>query len=663
MPYSVRPGVVFRPSDSQIKNLEKKDFIGQAKVVYTEDNGTSPDIPLNQTNDENSEDVPLARRLPGGGGTLKRNPTHWQPKLLRRPTLGTRKQSSAETTPASSGTSTPVSEKGGFFSGLARQKTERRKAPTEEMRTKVGLTPDEAATGPKQAAMLSRARTLGSTTLAEKRSKSDQDVPSQANYQPLAAASGQGVTLTDVSLPSERMGDLKNSPVAETPTPPTTDDSRTPSPSLSNQPPQPSQLRHSPSQPQLAPSRARFPTRKTSLRHVNNRFKKEEPSDISPQERRRSRSFNEGDDYTLAYDKTEAPTRSNTLLSKISGRSGPGSSNGMNHENRKGKPTAIDTLSNVPAGWPRSDNSSPQSLFSQTQSHRPPQLPALSIGDGLMHAAEQTPKPAGENIALTVTPSTPSVMPDKDFSIKFDERTDNMSDTQNGTSVPSSVSDNSMTNPSNDSEDNEGGSPVDALTALNGDSAANGGPFKPTAPLKIQDKPTLSRQASAFRRRGTYGMMQEQQKQGAVDMTQNMRDMGIQEGNEENDDGIGSAMIKGMSPVEQSSLNAERLLEKGSGMSPVAASSLHAEKMLERKQPDRSAPTPPPASTPPTPASAPPRSPDSKSSSKNASTPSLKVRFKIHYGDDVRGMLVSNETSYEAFMNHVGSEFFTKCSI
>ena len=244
-------------------------------------------------------------------------------------------------------------------------------------------------------------------------------------------------------------------------------------------------------------------------------------------------------------------------------------------------------------------------------------------------------------------------MPDKDFSIKFDERTDTMYDTQNGASVPSSVSDNSMTNQSHDSGDNEGGSPVDALTALNGGSAANGGPFKPTAPLKIQEKPTLSRQASALRRRGTYGMMQEQKRQNAVEVSDQMRNMGIAEG-DENDDGTGAADIKGMSPVEQSSLNAERLLEKGTGMSPIAASSLHAEKMLERKQPERTAPTPPPASTPPTPASAPPRSPDSKSSSKNASTPWLKVRFKIHYGDDVRGMLVSNETSFEAFLNHVG---------
>ncbi|TIC11270.1 hypothetical protein E3Q11_02507 [Wallemia mellicola] len=666
MPYSVQPGIVFRPSESQIKNLEKKDFIGQAKVLYTDDDGTSPDIPLNQNTSEQSEDVPLSRRLPGGGGTLKRNPTHWQPKLLRRPTAGSRKQSSNETTPVSSGTSTPVTEKGGFFSGLSRQKTERRKAPTEEMRTKTGLTPDEAALGPKNAAMLSRARTLGSSTLAEKRSKSEQDVPTQATFQPLAdPARGKGVTLTDVQLPSERMGELKDvSTTQPSPTPPTTDDSRSPSPSLAHTSQPPPQLHHSSSQPQLAPSRARFPTRKTSLKHVHNKFKRNEPQpDVPPLERRRSRSFNEGDDYSLAYTEhapAEAPNRSNTLFSKISGRSNSTTqSSGINHDNRKGKPSAIDTLSNVPAGWPRSDNSSPQSLFSQTQSHRPPQLPALQIGDDLMHS-EQTPKAVDNNVALTITPSTPSVLPDKDFSIKFDERTDTMYDTQNGTSVPSSVSDNSFGNLSNKSTDDSGGSPVDALTALNGGNAANGGPFKPTAPLKIQEKPTLTRQASALRRRGTYGMMQEQQKQGAIDISNSMKKMGIEEGNEENDDGVGSTMIKGMSPVEASSLNAERMLEKGTtGMSPVNASSLNAERMLERKQPEvvRTAPTPPPAQTPPTPAAAPPRSPESKSLNKSENAPSLKVRFKIHYGEDVRGMLVGNETSFEAFIHHILRKF------
>ncbi|TIB02372.1 hypothetical protein E3P94_01160 [Wallemia ichthyophaga] len=740
MPYSVQPGVVFRPSDSQIKNLEKKDFIGQAKVVYTDDDGTSPDIPLTQSNNDNKDDVPLTRRLPGGGGTLKRNPTHWQPKLLRRPTLGSRKQSSAETTPVSSGATTPVNEKGGFF-GLVRQKTERRKAPTEEMRTKAGLTPDEAATGPKQAAMLSRARTLGSATLAEKRSKSEQDVPSQANQQSLTAAA----TATTADTHPNKGYTLTDNGNSDTPFASDTDESRTPSRAPSPppynhtpQPHQPSNLHHSPSQPQLAPSRARFPTRKTSLRYVSSKFTKNGSSNIPRQEIRRSRSFNEGDDFSLAYNvsdgsemqatkatqSNQAPTRSNTLLSKLSGRSGVNDSNmNMNHEHRKGKPPAINTLSNVPAGWPRSADTSPLSLFQQTQSHRAPQIPALSIGDALMQAAEQkeeqtaddvvekpdqtiektsqieeseeleqTPKPT-ENIELTVTPSTPSQMPDKDFSIKFDERTDTMYDTQNDTSVPSSVSDNSMNNPSNDSGDNnERGSPVDALTTLSGGSpstqgatgvhsAANAGPFKQPAPLQVQEKPALSRQASALRRRGTYGKVQEQQqqqhqtqpKQGiAIDVSDKMRKMGIEEGNEENDGGFDSAMIKGMSPVEQSSLNAERLLEKGVRVTP---GSLHAQTVLESLQGVNGAPiltsmqpvqeahgipspTPPPASTPPNAASAPPpRSPESKSSRSNGSSPQLKVRFKIHYGDDVRGMLVSNETSYDAFLNHILRKF------
>ena len=622
MPYSVQPGIVFRPSESQIKNLEKKDFIGQAKVLYAEDSGTSPDIPAEVLAAEQYDDAPLRRRLPGGGGTLKRNPTHWQPKLLRRPTAVLKNRSN-ESTPTSSGASTPVSEKpGGFFSDLKRRPTERRKAPTEEMRTKVGLTPDEAASGPASAVALSRARTLGSSTLAAKRSKSDQDVQKQGTI--------SDNTSNNYQLPSQRLGDVKDIP-SEGPTPPSTDsyDSKSPSPAL--QTAAPPQLNRSPSQPQLATSRSKFPTRKTSLRHVNSKFKKDENIEQSPAgafERRRSRSFNEGDEVQLAYttsnDESQPASnvsRSNTLLSKLSGKSNAISSNGMNHNNRKGKPSAIDTLSNVPAAWPRSSDTSPRSLLSNQQHEQPPTLPALQIGEALM-GSEATPKPIDNNVALTITPSTPSNIPDKDFSIKFDDGLNTVRD--NGTSVPSSVSSNSLNQSSN-----EGGSPVEALATLNGDADPIKGPFKPTAPLKIHEKPTLSRQASALRRRGTYGTIQESNNSNN-DIANSLKSMGIQENEEEENNG--ESQIRGMSPIETSSLNAEKLLERKSQTEqPQSQPQVPQQQQLNQQQFISSPPTPPPSQAPPKPTSASAStknaSPESKTKQNNNN--SLKVRFKV----------------------------------